>query len=194
MRAANAGWAGPSWGAGNNGLGAQKSLQTGRFAHARRRRSAPYATAAAWLLFASCGGNPEPVPEAAPYADPGFTEAGNHRLHYALTMTRDLPSGIAGSYGIVPRRNLALLTITLMPLDSIGLARTGASEIEATAVTLTGERHSLPLARHNEAGGPTWLATVEVRHRVPVTIEIRARATVASPEIRVRLMREFRLE
>jgi len=194
MMPADAGWAGPTWGAGNNGLGVQKSLQTGRFACVRRRRAAPYAAAAAWLLLASCGGNPEPVPEAAPYADPGFAEAGHHRLHYALTMTHDLPSGIAGSYGIVPRRNLALLTITLMPRDSNSLARTGASEIEATAVTLTGERHSLPLARHDEAGGPTWLATVEVRHRVPVAIEIRARATVASPEIRVRLMREFRLE
>ena len=150
--------------------------------------------ALALLLFASCGDSPAPIPAALPYADPGFIDAGEYRLLYAFVMTRDLPSEIAGSYGIVQRRNLALLTITLVSRDSDGLVRTGASEIEATAVTLTGERYSLPLVRHDEAGGPTWLATVEVRHRVPVTIQIRAHATVESPEIRVRLTREFRLE
>jgi hypothetical protein len=154
----------------------------------------PWAAIAGWLLLASCGGSPEPVPEAAPFTDPGFVESGDYRLHYALTMTSDLPSAIAGSYGIVPRRNLALLTLALMPRSSTGLTRIGAAEIGATAVTLTGERTSLSLLRHDEAGGPSWLATVEVRHRVPVTIDIRTRATVASPEIHVRLTREFRLE
>ena len=194
MTPARAGQASGSWAAGNSGPGPAKGLKKGPCATVLRRWSAPCAAAAAWLLIASCGGNPEPVPVALPYADPGFAEAGNHRLHYALTMTRDLPSEIAGSYGIVPRRNLALLTIALTPRDSNGATRTGASEIEATSVTLTGARSSLPLVRHDEAGGPSWLATVEVRHRVPVTIDIRARATDASPEIHVRLTREFRLE
>jgi len=194
MTQASARWARPSWAACNIGPGPAKRLQKGPFASALPRRSPPCAAALAWLLLSSCGGNPAPVPVALPYTDPGFAEAGEHRLHYALTMTRDLPSEIAGSYGIVQRRNLALLTIALTPRDSIGGARIGALEIEATSVTLTGERNSLPLVRHDEAGGPSWLAMVEVRHREPVTIDIRARATVASPEIRVRLTREFRLE
>ncbi|MEX2049776.1 MAG: DUF4426 domain-containing protein [Steroidobacteraceae bacterium] len=134
------------------------------------------------------------MPPAAPFTDPGFAEAGDHRLHYALTLTRDLPSEIAGSYGILQRRNLALLTIALIARDSNGGARLDAFELEATMVALTGERKTLALTRHDEADGPTWLATVEVRHRVPVTIEIRARATAASPEISVRLTREFRLD
>ena len=67
-------------------------------------------------------------------------------------------------------------------------------KIEATQVALTGERQTVQLARHGGPGGPTWLATIEVRNRVPVTIEIRARATPAGPEIRARLTREFRLE
>jgi hypothetical protein len=134
------------------------------------------------------------VPVALPYTDPGFAEAGDFRLHYALTMTRDLPSEIAGSYGIVQRRNLALLTIAPVPRDSIGGTRIDALEVQAESVTLTGERKALALVRHDVAGGPSWLATVEVRHRVPVTIDVRARATAAGPEIRVRLTREFRLE
>ena len=134
------------------------------------------------------------MPEALPYEDPGFAEAGEYRLHYALTMTSDLPSGIAGSYGIVQRHNLALLALTLVPLDPMTGLRVDAPEIKAESVSLTGERNALALLRHDESGGPSWLATVEVRHRVPVTIDIRARATTASPEIRVRLTREFRLE
>ena len=184
----------PSWAAGNNGRERGKSTQTAGFTRAGRRQAVACAATFAWLLLASCGGSPEPVPEAVPFTDPGFVETGDYRLHYALTMTGDLPSAIAGSYGIVPRRNLALLTLTLAPRSSIGVTRIGASEIEATAVALTGERSSLPLVRHDEAGGPSWLAPVEVRHRVPITIDIRARATDSSPEIRVRLTREFRLE
>ena len=194
MRPPGAGRAASSWAAGNNGQEPGKCMQTAGFARTGHRRAVPWAAAIAWLLLASCGGSPGSVPEAAPFTDPGFVESGDHRLHYALTMTSDLPSAIAGSYGIVPRRNLALLTLALMPRDSSGLTRIGAAEIEATAVTLTGKRTSLSLVRHDEAGGPSWLATVEVRHRVPVTVDIRARATDSSPEIRVRLTREFRLD
>ena len=53
------------------------------------KRAGP-ATAAALLLAAGCGGSPEPVAEAMPYLDPGFVEAGDYRLHYALTLASDL--------------------------------------------------------------------------------------------------------
>ena len=45
---------------------------------------------------AGCGGESGPVPEAPPYMDPGFTEAGAYRLYYALTLSRDLPSANCG--------------------------------------------------------------------------------------------------
>jgi hypothetical protein len=67
-------------------------------------------------------------------------------------------------------------------------------EIEAVAEFLTGGREPLSLTRHDDAGRPTWLATLQVPHRVPLTIEIRARATPAGPELRARLTREFRLD
>jgi len=149
--------------------------------------------ALALLLLASCGDVTAPIPAAQRYADPGFVDAGEQRLHYALIMTRDLPSEIAGSYGIVPRRNLALLTITLTSRNADGIRLT-ASELTATSVLLTGQRQALALTRHDETGGPSYLATVEVRHRVPVTIEIRARTTAASPELRARATREFHFE
>ncbi len=186
--------AGRSWAAGNNRPGSAKRLRNCRVEAAFRCLRAAGAGALVGLQLAACGGNPAPVPEALPYTDPGFAAAGDYRLHYALTMTRDLPSGIAGSYGIVQRRNLALLTIALAPRDRTGGLQTDAPDIVAESISLTGERNTLALARHDVAGGPSWLATVEVRHRVPVTILIRARATAASPEIRARLTREFRLE
>ena len=194
MTPARARRTGGSWAAGNNPRSSVKPLQNSRFPAAFRGLRAAGAGILACLLLAACGGDPTPVPEAAPYTDPGFADAEDYRLHYALTMTLDLPSGIAGSYGIVQRRNLALLTIALAPRDPGARARFNAPEIQAESVTLTGERNALALVRHDEAGTPSWLATVEVRHRVPVTIEIRARATTASPEIRARLTREFRLE
>jgi hypothetical protein len=142
----------------------------------------------------ACGGAAAPPPPAIAYTDPGFVSVGAHRLHYALTPTRDLPAEIAGSYGIVQRRNLALLTITLVPRDVPGITRLAARELAATAITLTGERETLSLTRHEDAGGPTYLATVEVRHRIPVTIEIQARVTAESPVITARWTREFHLD
>jgi hypothetical protein len=146
------------------------------------------------LAATACGGGPAPVPPAIPYQDPGVVEAGAHRLRYALTLTTDLPAEIAGSYGIVQRRNLALLVLTLERRDAQPGNRVDAERMEAETVSLTGERHALALSRHADPGGPTWLAPVEVRHRVPLAIEIRARATTAGPEIRARLTREFRLQ
>jgi hypothetical protein len=157
-------------------------------------RRPPLLSGAALLLLASCGDGSAPIPQAQPYADPGFVSAGEYRMHYALNMTRDLPSEIAGSYGIEQRRNLALLAITLMSQNAGEGIRLAPSALSATAVQLTGARQALALTRHDAAGGPTWLATVEVRHRVPVTIEIRARATPESPEMSARLTREFHLE
>jgi hypothetical protein len=146
------------------------------------------------LAFAGCGGNHAPVPPAAGYADPGFVESGAWRMRYALTLTTDLPAEIAGSYGIVQRRNLALLMVTLERIDAPPGQRIDAETVEAESVAITGERRSLVLVRHDEPGGPTWVAPVEVLHRVPFTIEIRARADAASPTLRARLTRELRLE
>ena len=148
----------------------------------------------ACLALGACGAGPDKPPPARQYADPGFVESGGVRLYYALTLTGDLPPAIAGSYGLVPRRNLALLTITLAPGPSAGTERLSASELDATAVTLTGERQVLPLRRVDEPGGPTYLAVVAVRNREPITIEIRARAVADAPEITARWTREFYLE
>jgi hypothetical protein len=142
----------------------------------------------------ACGGAPASPPPAIAYADPGFVSDGAHRLHYALTPTRDLPAEIAGSYDIVQRRNLALLIITLVPRDAPGAARLAARELTATAIALTGERTTLSLTRHDDAGGPTYLATIDVRHMIPVTIEIQARVTAESPVITARWTRQFHLE
>ena len=167
-----------------------------RFAAARLwvRGNSRLAAGLLGLAIAGCGGNPEPVPPAASYEDPGFVESGGYRLRYALTVTTDLPAAIAGSYGIVQRPNLALLAVTLERLDAASGTRVDAESITAESVALTGERRTLLLARHDDPGGPTWLAPVEVRHRVPLTIEIQARATAAGPTIDARLTREFRLE
>ena len=146
------------------------------------------------LTFGGCGDDPGAPPPAREFADPGFVSAGAVRLHYALTLTSDLPPAIAGSYDIVQRRNLALLTITLTPAAGAGTERLAAIELDAQAVTLIGERQALPLRRLDEHGGPTYLATVTVRHREPITIEIRARAAADGPEITARWTREFYLE
>jgi hypothetical protein len=146
------------------------------------------------LTIGGCGDNPGAPPPAREFADPGFVAAGDVRLHYALTLTSDLPPAIAGSYDIVQRRNLALLTITLTPAAGTGTERLVAIELQADAVSLLGERSPLPMRRVDEDGGPTYLATVSVRHREPITIEIRARVAIDGPEIATRWTREFHLE
>lgn len=151
------------------------------------------ARAALWAcllaLLAGCGGGETPPPPAQPYADPGFVEAAGCRLHYALTPTIDLPSGVAGSYGIVQRRNLALLTVALVMQDG---AACDVALRSATAVSLTGLRRPLALARHDDDGAPTFLATVEIRDREAVTIEILALA--AGREIEARFTRSFHVD
>ena len=182
------------WATGNNRTALAETSRFRGFSRHSYAGLAVIAAAAACSLVAGCGGGSGPVPEAPPYVDPGFTEAGAYRLYYAFTLSTDLPSGIAGSYGILPRRNLAVLALTLAPSDEGKAAAIDAPEIEAVAVFLTGEREALSLTRHDEAGRPTWIATLQVPHRVPLTIEIRARATLAGPELRARLTREFRLD
>lgn len=114
-------------------------------------------------------------------------------MHYALTATQDLPAAIAGRYGIEQGPGLALLVIALEPVPPAAPSGARDPEAEAVAVSLTGERQPLALVRRDEAGRPTWLATVEVRSRVPVTVEIRTRAATGLP-LRARLTREFRFE
>lgn len=154
----------------------------------------PGAVAFAALALAGCAEAPSAPPRARPYADPGFVAAGNVRIYYALTLTGDLPSGIAGSYGVPARSNLALLTVALVPTVAGAAPRTEAAELDAAAVNLLGERQPLVLRRIDEDGGPTYLATVTVHDREPVTIEIRARVAADAPEIVLRWTREFYLE
>ena len=146
------------------------------------------------LTFCGCGDDPVSPPPAREFADPGFVTAGVVRLYYALTLTSDLPPAIAGSYDIVQRPNLALLTIAIAPASGAATERLAAIELNAEAVTLIGERQALSLRRVNELGGPTYLATVMVRHREPITIEVRARTVADGPEISARWTQEFYLE
>ncbi len=185
---------GPAWGAGNTGSKLLNPPGSRRFSAVSGLSAGRIATILALVAITACSGGPEPPPEAPPYTDPGFVEAGGYRLYYALTLTGDLPSGIADSYGIVQRPNLALLAITIQPIGTRAVSAVNVAEVEATLVSLTGMRQEVTLRRHLEAGLPTWLATVGVHHRLPFTIEIRARATPSSPELRVRLTREFRVE
>ena len=143
------------------------------------------------LALVGCGETPSGPARAGPYADPGFVAAGDARMYYALTLTSDLPSEIAGSYGLLPRRNLALLTIAFTSQAAGAAPRIAATELDAVAVTLLGERKPLALRRIDENGGPTYLATLDVRHREPITIEIRARVAVDAPQIVSRWTREF---
>lgn len=146
------------------------------------------------LAACGCSDDPGAPPAAREFADPGFVTAGNVRLYYALTLTNDLPPAIAGSYDIVQRPNLALLTIAIAPASGAATERLAAIELNAEAVTLIGERQALSLRRVNELGGPTYLATVMVRHREPITIEVRARTVADGPEISARWTQEFYLE
>ncbi|MFZ2509031.1 MAG: DUF4426 domain-containing protein [Steroidobacteraceae bacterium] len=148
----------------------------------------------ACLAVAGCADDSRVPPPAPEFSDPGFVSAGDVRLDYALTLMRDLDPAIAGSYGIVPRPNLALLVITLAPAEDARSERITAVELEAEAVTLIGDRQPLPLRLVNEHGGPSYLATVTVRHREPITIVIRARPRADAREISARLTREFHLQ
>ncbi|MGH8135193.1 MAG: DUF4426 domain-containing protein [Steroidobacteraceae bacterium] len=148
----------------------------------------------ACLAAGGCGDDPGTALPAREFTDPGFFTVGDVRLDYALTLTTDLDPAIAGSYEIVQRRNLALLAITLTPAAAAGGERVAAFELDAQAVTLMGQRQLLPLRRVDDPGGPTYLATVTVRHREPITIEIRARAVTGGPEFSSRWTREFHLE
>ncbi len=147
------------------------------------------ALSCAWLLpLAGCGGaEREPTP-ARPYEDPGFVLIGEQRLHYALTLTTDLPPEIAAAYGVERRPNLALLTIALEPGDA-----TNAQElqVDALAISLLGDRQPLALRRSEQDRRPTWVATLAIRHREPVTIEIRARRPASAQEVVARRTREF---
>jgi hypothetical protein len=164
-------------------------------AHSWVSGNTPAAAATAALLLATaCGGSQEPVAEATPYRDPGYVEAGDYRLHYALTPARDLPAAIAGSYDILQRPNLAVLTVAIVPRDARADPDVTGARVEATAVSLMGLREPLALERRDAPGAATWIATVEVRHRVPLTIEIEARVAPQGPSLRARLTREFRLE
>ena len=158
------------------------------------RNSRRAAMVALLAVAAACGRDPEPVPEAPAYTDPGFVEGGGWRMHYALTASQDLPSAIAGSYGIVQRPDRAVLVIALEATAPQAPAPAFAPSAEAESIGLTGEREAIALARRDEGGRPAWVATVAVRRRVPVTIEIRVRATPESPPLRARLTREFRFE
>jgi Domain of unknown function (DUF4426) len=185
---------GRPWAFGNSRGGSPGWPEKPRNPHGAGCLARRAAALGALAFAAGCGEGPAPVPTAPPYLDPGFVETGSWRMHYALTLARDLPSAMAGSYGIEQRHNLAVLTVTLAPRDATSAAQVTAPVVEAESVRLTGQRDALALARHDVAGGATWLAAVEVRHRVPLTIEIRARATPEGPELRARLTREFRLD
>lgn len=160
-------------------------------AASHRRVARSLAVALVWLaVLAACGGSSTP-PAARPYEDPGMVDGGHYRMYYALTLTEDLPSEIAGSYGIKQRRNLALLTIATQARQPEGTLAPVTIPVQAERVGLLGDRRQLAL----RATGPgSWIALVEVADREAFSIELRADAGAAMPALQARMTREFDLD
>lgn len=75
---------------------------------------------------------------------------GDYEVHYNALTTADLAPEVAKAYGIQRSRNRGMLTAAVLKKNPLGVTQPVAAEIEARAVSLTGQSTNIAMREIKE--------------------------------------------
>lgn len=99
---------------------------------------------------------------ALPATAAQFKEFGNYTVHYNAVTTDMLPAPVASAYNIRRSSNIALLNVTVLKDTGDKATKPVAADVEASAVNLTNQYHSIEMRKVKEGEAIYYLGTLGV--------------------------------
>jgi len=139
-------------------------------------------------FLASCGGGGDrTVPEAEPA---GSTSAviGDHEVHFNAQSTDQLSPQVARAYKIVRSKNRAILTISVLKLES---KESVLAEVSVKTVNLTGQLKNVIMRKINEGESIYYIGETPVANRETLIFELSVTPEGVEEPSPLRFKRQF---
>lgn len=139
-------------------------------------------------LLAACGGGGDrTVPEAEPA---GSTSAviGDHEVHFNAQSTDQLSPQVARAYRIVRSKNRAILTISVLKLES---KESVLAEVSVKTVNLTGQLKNVIMRKINEGESIYYIGETPVANRETLIFDLSVTPEGVDEPSPLRFKRQF---
>ncbi|HEY5666778.1 MAG TPA: DUF4426 domain-containing protein [Gammaproteobacteria bacterium] len=118
-------------------------------------------------------------------------EFGDYVLHFNALTTDQLDPAIAAEHGIVRSPNRALLNISVLRNQEIGLATAVSAEISASARNLTGQLRTIPIQEIREGDAIYYIGETQVANAETLIFTVDATPESKTEPLTVRFQRQF---
>ena len=139
-------------------------------------------------LLAACGGGGDrTVPQAEPA---GSTSAviGDHEVHFNAQSTDQLSPQVARAYKIVRSKNRAILTISVLKLES---KESVLAEVSVKTVNLTGQLKNVIMRKINEGESIYYIGETPVANRETLIFDLSVTPEGVDEPSPLRFKRQF---
>jgi hypothetical protein len=123
-----------------------------------------------------------------------FKDFGDYVLHFNALTTDRLDAQIASEYNIVRSRNRALLNISVLRNQEIGLAMAVPANVTASATNLTGQLRRLDVREQREGDAIYYIAETQIDNAETLTFTVDATPEGESTALSVTFRRQFYVE
>ncbi len=148
------------------------------------------------LMLLACSEAPQNAGSAGGEADVlGTTESsrefGDYVLHFNALTTDQLDPATAAEHGIVRSPNRALLNISVLRNQEIGLAAAVSAEVSASARNLTGQLRNIPIQEIREGDAIYYIGETQVANAETLIFTVDATPESATGPLTVSFRRQF---
>jgi hypothetical protein len=156
-------------------------------------------TAGMMLMLAACGQTGQNPGTAAGEEDilgatESFRDFGDYVLHFNALTTDQLDPAIAAEHEIVRSANRALINISILQNQEIGLATPVEAEVSASARNLTGQLRTIPIQEIRESDAIYYIGETQIVNAETLIFTVKATPASASEELTVSFQKQFFVE
>ena len=124
-------------------------------------------------------------------ATESYKEFGEYVVHFNAVMTNSLTENIAREYDIVRSNSRALLNISILQNQEIGLASSVAGQVRASARNLTGQLRNLDVREIREGEAIYFIAETPVVNGETLIFSVEAVPETTTEPLRVEFQKQF---
>ena len=139
------------------------------------------------LLAACGGGGDKTVPTAEPAGSTSVV-IGDHEVHFNAQSTDQLSPQVARAYKIVRSKNRAILTISVLKLES---KESVLAEVSVKTVNLTGQLKNVIMRKINEGESIYYIGETPVANRETLIFELSVTPEGVEEPSPLRFKRQF---
>ena len=127
-------------------------------------------------------------------ATESFKDFGDYVLHFNALTTDQIAEAMAAEHGVVRSRNRALLNVSVLRNQNVGLATAVAAEVTASSRNLTAQLRNLPMREVREGDAIYYIAEFAIDNAESLIFTVEATPEGSTETLEVSFQKQFFIE